>query len=100
MSDASESWRVLLTKLEALRSGIQRSKPALVSTRALRTSARDIGELYFRSVHPHLSGMSSGLTEINDAFQDLIRLATGSNRKTSYTTTLRTIRQAIPQIEV
>lgn len=92
---ADDSWDALGSDLEALNAALGKSKAVNVNTQALRDSAKQIVQQYFREVRPGLTevGFSDAELQAFDAeMQSLLELTQGRNAKKSYTATLRRIK--------
>lgn len=92
---ADDNWEAFGSELEAFSVALGKSKAVNVNTQALRDSAKQIVQRYFRGVRPRLTEMGFSDAELQafDAeMQSLLELTQGRNAKKSYTATLRRIK--------
>lgn len=80
-------WR----KWDGLKSAVARSKVVNINTGEMRGSAQELVQEYFRNLRPELTGSVSDddLRPLDDAAQDLLRLAQGRNARKSYARVLK-----------
>jgi hypothetical protein len=84
---AAEAWESWWEQLDSLVALVRRSKGANVTSIDLRTQARETVQFYFRQVRPHLTQLGireSSIDELDWITQYIIKLASKSNRKTTY----------------
>lgn len=92
MAAPADSWDETWSDLDALRSGIARSRAVNINTQDLRDRARALVQNYFRQTRPSLtaSGLSDQeLSAFDEPMQHLLRLSHGRNAKSSYEGTLK-----------
>lgn len=99
MRDGS-AWEELGQQLESLQRHLAASRAANVSARRSREQAKTLVQLYFRRVRPDLDDLQlDEFAQIDRQFQDLLRLANGINRRSSYVRLVREIRSSTGKIE-
>jgi hypothetical protein len=102
-ANESDSWASLVSALETLRTSIAKSKAVNVNADRLRVATRDVVQAYFRQARPDLVQLGltdDDLADLDRAMQRLLRLAGGSNAKSSYLTALKQARKASGAIEL
>lgn len=82
-----DTWAVLWTDLETLRSAVTRSQAVNVNAAELREKAQQVVQYYFRQARPDLVELEftgPELEAVDSGMQDLLQLAHGRNAKRSY----------------
>jgi len=90
-------------ELEQLQAHIGRLTAVNVNSETLRDGTRDFVKQYFSEVRPVLENAditSSNIEAADDACQELVRLANGTNKRVSYKKQLRLLRALRPSVEV
>jgi hypothetical protein len=91
------AWVGLWQKVDAFRGALTRNHALNVNSQPLREQAREAVQLYFREVRPDLGALLVGdqsLESVDRSFQELLRLAQGSNAKRSYLKVLKELSKA------
>jgi hypothetical protein len=86
------AWDGLWQKVDALRGALTRNRAVNVNSQPLREQAREAVQQYFREVRPDLGALQVGdqsIESVDRSFQELLRLAQGSNAKRSYLKVLK-----------
>src|SRR5437870_4648245 len=89
------AWDQLCADVDRFSSALGRYQAVNVNSGELRTQARSLGQRYFREARPELARANvdqATLDRLGAQFQELLRLANGSNLRTSYRKTLAAIR--------
>jgi Predicted pPIWI-associating nuclease len=89
---AAEAWAEWWKQLDLLTVHVRRVKGINVSSRDLRDTAREAVQHYFREVRPHLRRLGVGETKIEEldwVAQYIVKLASGTSRKSTYMRRLR-----------
>ncbi len=100
---ANEHWDIFWTKIDALYVSLAKSKAVNVNTKATHDDSRELVQHYFRSVRPELGalGISDNILEtIDNPLQELLRLANGRNKRSSYRKVVRILRNERTKIEL
>ena len=97
-----ESWAAFWRYIEGLGASLRKSRAVNVNSGAVREEARSLVQRYFRETRPDL--VSVGLDEkqlepMDDAAQELLRLANSRSRRTYYRSVLSAFRNQRPAIE-
>ncbi len=99
-TDEQAPWEELWSGIDKLASALARSGAVNVNSDKLRAQAKEIVQLYFRSVRPQLSARNGELTSSMDAeMQHMLRLAIGRNPKRSYQAVIRNLKRLRPTAE-
>jgi hypothetical protein len=96
-----DTWDLLWSDLEALRSAVSRSQAVNVNAASLREQAQRVVQQYFRQVRGEL--VASGFTDpdleaIDTGMQDLLQLSHGRNAKRSYVRVLGSLSRIRPPL--
>jgi hypothetical protein len=98
MTDSpKEDWDAYWTKLESAQSALRRTKAVNVNKDELRGEIRGLVQVYFRSLRPELAKVGLDdpvLAELDGPAQELLRLTTGRNARSSYLRAFRNLRRA------
>lgn len=89
---ATETWLEWWGQLGALEAALRRSRAAAVGSSALRIKARQAVQHYFRRVRPQFRDLGidqAQVDQLDQITQDLVRLASRANRKSTYLRRLR-----------
>jgi hypothetical protein len=95
-------WELLWQRIDSFSGAVSRCKSSNVNTAELRQLGRDLVRDYFREVRRGLLRIGvteQAMKELDSEMQQLIRLLTGMNSKTSYQNVLRSIRVNRKDIE-
>ena len=96
-------WDAYWARLEFVRSSVSRSKAVNVNSDTVRSEIRGLVQDYFRSTRPGLVQIGLDdpvLASLDEPAQELLRLATGRNRRSSYERAIRNLRRARVAVEV
>ena len=90
---SADPWGLFWRKWDGLKGAVARSKVVNVNTGEMRGSAQELVQEYFRNLRPELArGVNDDdLRLLDDAAQDLLRLAQGRNARKSYARVLKKI---------
>jgi hypothetical protein len=100
--DNSNEWRSFWADVEAVRRAVANSKAKNINAAHLRESARDLCQRWFRETRVDLvaHGMpEAAIAGADQAFQQLLRLTTGNNVRTSYTRVLKALAREYKELE-
>jgi hypothetical protein len=99
---APEAWAQWWNELDTLAALLKRGKGALVSSTALRERAKLAVQHYFRQVRPHLVDLSIDAVHVEQLdwiSQYLLKLASKTNRRSTYRTRMRELDDLRGEIE-
>jgi hypothetical protein len=99
---AADSWASFIQSLHSLRASIAKSRAINVNAQALRQSARELVQKYFRDTRPDLLELGfsdEDLAALDRRMQDILRLAGGRNAKRSYLAALNGARQSSGEVD-
>jgi hypothetical protein len=103
MASSSEpDWDFYWRRIESARSALGRTKSVNVNKELIRNDIRELVQEYFRSLRPTLVkiGMKDeGLAGLDGPAQELLRLASGRNPRSSYLRTFRDFHAARVAVE-
>jgi len=98
----ADVWAELWQQFDGLAAQIARSKAINVNSRALRQAARDVVQLYFRSVRPEFAALrlsGDSVAALDKNFQNLLRLSNGLNARRSYQSVTRQLNRERSVVE-
>jgi len=99
----TDVWENYWLAVDALKKQLSKSKAIQVNSESVRALIRDLVQSYFRAVRPELQSLGvsdESLLLLDRPSQELLRLAGGRNRRTSYRKELRTITMARSPLEI
>ena len=99
----TEIWEGFWLSVDSLKKELNKSKAIQVNSESVRSLTRDLVQSYFRTVRPELRELGicdESLLLLDKPSQELLRLASGRNRRTSYKKELRTITMSRPPLEI
>jgi hypothetical protein len=99
---APEAWARWWNDLDTLAAALKRGKAALVSSTDLRDQVKLVVQHYFRQVRPHLVDLSIDapqLEQLDRISQYLLKLASKTNRRSTYRTRMRELDYLRGEIE-
>jgi hypothetical protein len=99
-SDPSAEWSALWSQFDAFRNSLSRSKAVNVNSTALRDSARELVQQYFRRVRPELEALQIDVASFDSLMQRFLHLANGRNAKSSYQDVVRALQASRGPLEV
>lgn len=100
---STEHWESYWILVDSLQKSLAKSKAIQVNSEVVRNEAKELVQHYFRYLRPELISMGiseDSLTVLDKPAQELIRLSTGRNRRTSYRKELRSIRSTRAPLEI
>ncbi len=103
MASSSDSvWNDYWRRIESARSTVGRTKSVNVNKDSIRSELRNLVQEYFRTLRPGLVALGvndDALAGLDKPAQELLRLATGQNSRSSYVRTLRALHNARVLVE-
>jgi len=99
---ALEAWSVWWNELDGLSYLLKRSKGSLVSSASTRYQAKSAVQHYFRQVRPHLVDLAIDavqLEQLDWISQYLLKLASKTNRRSTYKTRMRELENLRNDVE-
>lgn len=102
-STTTNAWENYWLLVESLKKLLNSSKAVQVNSKSVRVETRDLVQNYFRLVRPELKAIGiidGSLLLLDGPCQELLRLAGGRNRRTSYKKELRTLTKARSPLEI
>jgi hypothetical protein len=99
--DHTGDWQLLAEAIDAAHRSIGRTRSVHVNDEPTRSQFRTAVQLYLRRVRPVLAGAAVSdetIASLDQAFQELLRLASTRSLTTSYKKWLRIIRRLAPNI--
>src|SRR5690349_7156471 len=103
MASAESEWTATHRTIQKLGATLRGSASFKVNSTALKAKSREAVQRYFRNGRPELLRLGFDLADLSSldlAFQELLRLADGNNARSSYLRWIKTIRAAVPDINV
>lgn len=100
---STEHWENYWILVDSLQKSLTKSKAIQVNSEVVRNEAKKLVQHYFRNLRPELMAMGipeDSLTVLDKPSQELIRLSTGRNKRTSYRKELRSIRSTRAPLEI
>jgi predicted pPIWI-associating nuclease len=95
-------WEFYWRRVESVRSALGRTRSVNVNKEIIRNDVRELVQDYFRSFRPALVKLGlndEALGEMDSPAQELLRLATGRNARSSYTRAFRAFHAARVAVE-
>lgn len=102
-NQGGDHWAELWEQVDGLGSALSRSKAVNVNSEQLREATRAAVQHYFRQVRPELAALGvagDALAGLDSPAQELLRLANGRNRRSSYRAALRSLRRIRTGVEL
>lgn len=99
---ATEAWGLWWNELDALDAFLRRGKAALVSSSLIRDQTKTVVQYYFRQVRPHLIDLTIDavqLEQLDWIAQYLLKLASKTNRRSTYRARMRELDNLRGEIE-
>ncbi|HEU5237068.1 MAG TPA: hypothetical protein VFU37_07990 [Pyrinomonadaceae bacterium] len=92
----------LIAKIGQLIADLKSSRAVNVNSRSLKERVIETGKSYFATSRPQLGKVvpAERISKVDEIWQQVIRLAHGRNRRTSYLKHLRTVRNEITEFNV
>lgn len=100
---ATEAWAQWWREINALSEFLKRSKGALVSSLPTRDQAKRVVQSYFREVRPYLVSLaidSVQVERLDRISQYLLKLASKTNRRSTYRARMRELENLRGQVEI
>ena len=102
VSSAEPDWDFHWRRIESARSTLSRTKSVNVNKDIIRNDIRELVQEYFRSLRPTLVKIGlrdEALTDLDRSAQELLRLASGRNLRSSYLRAFRELHAAHITVE-
>jgi hypothetical protein len=99
--DLGGAWQLAVETFATLAKSFKQSRSINVNSAKVKATVRQSVQQYFRLARPELVRIgldNPDLVELDDAYQDLLRLSHGNNPASSYRRRIQTIRSALPKI--
>lgn len=100
--DHSKEWQTFWGDVEFVRRAVSKVKAKNVNAAHLRETARDLAQRWFRETRVDFVAhgmLESAVSAADGAFQQLLRLSTGNNARTSYSRVLKELGREYKELE-